>query len=51
MSYLFGDEIRSDIIAADSDGDLILMAEGKFIVAKQQAHDKMINCLKITELI
>lgn len=50
ISYSFGDTIESDLIAANNNGDLILVACGKYIVAKEKAHNKMINCLKITEL-
>jgi WD40 repeat protein len=31
-------------------GNLILVSCGKHIVAKEMAHSKEINCLKITEL-
>ncbi|KAL4497254.1 hypothetical protein ABPG72_011189 [Tetrahymena utriculariae] len=50
ISYSLGDQIESDIIAGNNVGDLILVACGKYIVAKERAHSKMINCLKITEL-
>jgi len=50
LSYILGDQIESDIIAANNYGDLILVACGKYIVAKEKAHDGMINCIKISEL-
>ncbi|EGR31153.1 hypothetical protein IMG5_116830 [Ichthyophthirius multifiliis] len=50
ISYSLGDQIESDIIAGNNNGDLILVACGKYIIAKEKAHLKMINCLKITEL-
>lgn len=30
-------------------GDLALVTCGKYILAKPKAHNKMINCLKVTE--
>ena len=32
-------------------GELALVACGKYIVVKERAHDKMINCLKISEIL
>jgi hypothetical protein len=31
-------------------GDLGLVAHGKYITVKAKAHQKMINCIKITEI-
>lgn len=50
ISYVLGDQIESDIIAANNAGDLLLVTCGKHIVARERAHQKMINCLKIAEL-
>lgn len=30
-------------------GDICLVTCGKYLVAKNNAHSKMINCLKVTE--
>ena len=51
ISYLLGDQIESDIIVGNNYGELALVACGKYIVVKERAHDKMINCLKITEIL
>jgi hypothetical protein len=51
ISYLLGDQIESDIIVGNNFGELALVACGKYIVVKERAHDKMINCLKITEIL
>ena len=50
ISYSLGDKIESDIIAANNNGDLILVTCSKYIIVKEKAHLKMINCLKIIEL-
>lgn len=51
ISYLLGDKIESDIIVGNNFGDLALVACGKYIVVKERAHSKMINCLKISEIL
>jgi len=51
ISYLLGDQIESDIIVGNNFGELALVACGKYIVVKERAHEKMINCLKITEIL
>ena len=38
------------MIATNNYGDLILVACGKYIIAKESAHSKQINCIKISEL-
>lgn len=50
ISYSFGDQIESDIIAGNNNGDLVLVTCGKYIIIKEKAHTKMINCLKIFEV-
>lgn len=51
ISYLLGDKVESDIIVGNNFGDLALVACGKYIVVKERAHSKMINCLKISEIL
>lgn len=50
ITYSLGNTIESDIIAGTNSGDLVLVSCGKGIMLKDRAHDKMINCIKITEL-
>lgn len=50
ISYSLGNTIESDVIAGNNNGDLILVVCGKYIIAKEKAHQKMINVLKIIEL-
>ncbi|CAD8183513.1 unnamed protein product [Paramecium pentaurelia] len=51
ISYLLSDKIESDIIVGNNFGDLALVSCGKYIVVKERAHQKMINCLKISEIL
>lgn len=47
ISYHMNENIDYDIIAGNNFGDLILITCNKYIVARNKAHLKMINCIKI----
>lgn len=49
-SSIYGNNIESDIITGNSNGDISLFICGKYIVCKKLAHEKSINCLKLCEL-
>jgi WD40 repeat protein len=51
ISYSLGDQIESDVIAGNSQGDLLLITCGKYVVVRERAHARMINCLKIMEML
>lgn len=42
--------ISSDLITGNNFGDIGLVAYGRYISVKEQAHTKMINCLRVTEI-
>lgn len=39
------------MIVGNNFGELALVSCGKYIVVRERAHDKMINCLKISEIL
>lgn len=43
--------IQSDLIVGNGNGDLSIVAHGKYIRVKEKAHKGMINVVKITELL
>ncbi|KAL4455920.1 hypothetical protein ABPG73_008674 [Tetrahymena malaccensis] len=47
ISYYINESIDYDIIAGNNFGDLILITCNKYVVARNKAHLKMINCIKI----
>lgn len=49
--YLLGDSVVTDLIVGNSKGDISLVTNGSFIPLKEKAHDGMINCLKITDVL
>ena len=49
-SNMYGNKIESDIITGNGFGDLSMFICGKYIKCKKNAHNSIINCLRITEL-
>lgn len=52
MNFLkkLGNTIQSDIICGNNFGNLGLIVHGKYITVKEDAHSKLINVIKITEI-
>lgn len=44
-------EVGSDIIVGDNVGNIGLVTAGRYHHLKEKAHAKMINCIKVTELL
>ena len=51
MHYMLQGEVQTDIIVGTNLGDLGLISKGKYIVTKNIAHKKMINCIKVTDVL
>ena len=49
ISYNLQLAVSSDIILGNNYGDIALVSYGKFLVVYPNAHNKMINCIKIVE--
>jgi WD40 repeat protein len=49
--YKFGGHVESDLIVGTNFGDLGLVSKGNYITVKKTAHKKMINCLKVIDII
>ena len=48
--YMLQGEVQTDIVVGTNQGDLGLVCKGKYLVARETAHKKMINCIRITDV-
>ncbi len=48
--YLLGNEVDEDFILGTENGDIGLLTFGKYKEIHPNAHEKQINCLKITDM-
>lgn len=46
ISYNLNEGVDCDILAGNNYGDLILITCNKYMVVRNRAHQKMINCIK-----
>ncbi len=37
-----------DLLAGDNYGNIFVITDGKCMIGRKNAHDKMINCMKVT---